>query len=41
MTNQEKEIREIERELCEQSRRIVFGKRVRRAVNPRRNYAEN
>ena len=41
MKQQKKEIREIEKELIEQSQRIVFGKRVRRAVNPRRNYADN
>lgn len=34
-----KEIEEIERELCEQSHRIVFGeKHVRVAVNPQHSY---
>ena len=36
-----KEREEIEREICDQSHRIVFGKgvkRVRRAVNPQRGY---
>ena len=36
----DKEREEIERELCEQSHRIVFGnRRVRTAVNPERQYA--
>lgn len=30
----------IERELIEQSHRIVFGKVVRTAVNPKRKYAD-
>ena len=34
-----KEREEIERELMEQSHRIVFGSRVRTAVNPQRQYA--
>ncbi len=35
----EKEIKEIEDELLEQSHRIVFGLRGKRAVNPNRENA--
>lgn len=34
-----KEIQEIENEIIEQSRRILFENRVRMAVNPEREYS--
>lgn len=40
-----KEIEEIERELADQSHRIVFGtvpkRKLRTAVNPKRTYADS
>lgn len=41
LTSKQTAIEDIERELCDQSHKIVFGKggkRIRRAVNPQRGY---